>query len=239
MQTTVSDSATAKTHARARELAQRWGLEYRRRRSVDWSEPVLVVTRGPLSLRWPGGELRWHPGMLHALRATGWAHPIPRLAGLGEGDAVLDATLGLGTEARFLAELTGHTVVGVEVAPAVAALTSEGLRSVGAAVQVVHAHSLQVLADSADASFDLVYADPLFPARKNNDRVTTGLAGLRAGGCPWTPDAGWLAEARRVARKAVVIKDLAGGRLLEGLGAHEIAGRRRQRARYGVWRGVA
>lgn len=238
MQTTVSDSATPETHARAQELALRWGLQFRRRRSVDWSEPVLVVTRGPLSLRWPGGELRWHPGMLHALRATGWAHPLPRLAGLAEGDAVLDATLGLGTEARFLAELTGRTVVGVEVATALAALTSEGLRSVHAAVQVVHADSRGVLAESADGTYDLVYADPLFPARRENDRVTTGLAGLRAGGCPWVPDAGWLAEARRVARKAVVLKDLAGGHLLEDLGAHEIAGRRRQRARYGVWRRV-
>lgn len=236
MQVTTSHRGGQAARDRAQQLARAWGWELVDRRQLDRDAPHLVVTREGLRLRWSDGGMAWHPGMLHALRSAGWKHPIPRLSGLAPGDRVLDTTLGLGTEARFLSELTGTPVVGLEAVDVLAVLTGEGLASVGADVTVVPEDSRTWLASAPDDAFDVVYADPLFPARKPSDRVNASQDVLRALGDPWTPDRAWVAQARRVARKAVVMKDLTGQGLLEALGAHEVYGRRRQRARYGVWR---
>ena len=45
----------------------------------------------------------------------------------------------------------------------------------------------------------------------------------------------WLTQARRVARKRVVVRDIAHGCLLEELQPHEILNVGRKRPRYGIW----
>jgi len=230
MEVTTSARAGAAGAARAEALAATWGLRLVARGAEDRSRPHLVMTRAGLRLRCAGGEAGWHPGLLHVLRDAGAAHPIVRLAGLEPGDRVLDATLGLGVEAAFLAEFTGTRVLGVEAVAGLAALAAEGLAAAGHAVDVVRGDSLEVLRAQGTGSFALVYADPLFPPGAG---VAPGLAALRAAGAAAPLGEAWLAEARRVAGKAVVMKGLQGDDALARLGAREVAGRRR--ARYGVW----
>lgn len=233
MYVTTSHHAGPADHARAASLAARWG----------WTPvpagtaapgPCVVVTRAGLVLRAGGRDLRWHEGMIAARRAAGARHPWVARTGLAQGDRVLDATLGLGTDARFLAEWTGTRVAGVEVVPALAEMAREGLAAVRADVQVIVGDSADVLAGAPDDSWDLVVADPLFPEREG--AVTPGLAGVRHAGDPRPVDGAWRDDALRVARKALVIRDLWGNDLLERLRAPEIHGRRDRAARYGVWR---
>ena len=48
--------------------------------------------------------------------------------------------------------------------------------------------------------------------------------------------ADWLEQARRVARKRVVVRDIWNGTLLEGMSPDDILPTMRQRPRYGIWR---
>ncbi|MCB9663848.1 MAG: class I SAM-dependent methyltransferase [Alphaproteobacteria bacterium] len=192
----------------------------------------LVVTRGALEVRWRDQAWRWHPGMAHTLAAAGAAHPWVRLGELRPGDRVVDCTLGLGVDACFLADWTGERVLGIEISPIVATLAEEGLAD--RAVDVVQGDATAVLAALPPGSVDVVIADPMFPA--DVQTRSTSLDLLHALGHPASLDHAWLAQAQRVARRAVLLKDAAGNDLLERLGAPVIRQRRDRWTRWGAWR---
>lgn len=232
---TTSDKATDVEHARAAELARVWGFTCVPRSKMPHDEPVLVVTKVGLQLRSGGTSRRWHDGMLHAMRSAGVQHPLIRLTGLQPGDTVLDCTLGLGTDARFLAEYTRTRVVGVEVVPALALMAEEGLAKVGADVDVRVGDALSVLRALPEGAFDLVLADPMFPKRPTDARLAPSLEHVR-----WAADHGvigadWRDEALRVARKVVLVRDMVGNDLLERLEAPHTWSRRGRATRYGWW----
>jgi len=230
MQITTTDKAPAATRDRARHLASALGWAYRRRRDADWSEPVFVVGREALAVAVRGRAYRWHPALLHARMEAGLRHPMMRAGDVRPGDQILDTTCGLGTDAAFLAEMSARPVVSLEATPALALLTGVGVRLAGRPVHVVCARSGDFLAGLGDNTFDAVYSDPLFrPGRPENPSLQL----YRDMGDPWRPDAGWLAQARRVSRRVVVIKDERDGDLLECLRPDEVFHSRRGSARYG------
>lgn len=241
MQVTPSTRATPEVHARAAGLAEALGYPLVEPHAVDRERAHLVVTRVGLRIRRGSTTWGWHPGLLHTRREAGWTHPLVRALGLRIGDRVLDTTLGLGTDAAFLAGLTGRAVVGIERVPAVGLLTAEGLRAAGHAVHVIVAEAATVLRGLPDACFDAIQIDPMFPPGTG---TTASLDLLRAvsGPAPVAPpdldELRWLVdEARRVARRRVVIRDVAEGPLLERLGPDEVVWpRKRRRVRYGVFR---
>lgn len=229
IQVTPSDNAGAPSRARARQIAALLRGHYRRRREVDWSEPVLVVGTGGLRVRHEGRELCWNPGLLHTRLEAGAKHPLVRAIGASEGP-VLDTTLGLGTDATFLARWFGCKVIGLEASPILALLAAAGLRGAGeGGVHVVCAESGAWLAGAPARSVGVVYADPLF------DEAGTGstLALVRLLGSRASVDHEWLALARRVARERVVVKDSARGDLLEKLRPERIE--RSKTTRFGIW----
>jgi 16S rRNA (guanine1516-N2)-methyltransferase len=233
MLVTTSDRATAVTRARALALGALPGLRHVDRASWDRHTPALVVSRPGLRIGAGGRLFRWHPGLLHTRLEAGWSHPLVRAAGLRRGDRVLDSSLGLGTDAAFLSRLTGRTVVAVEAVAGVALMTAEGLARAGEDVAVVHADGTTFLAGLPEGAVDVVQGDPMFPPGGGR---TDSLAGLRLVARQAPMDRDWLVQARRVARRCVVMRDVHDGDLLERLGCPEILALRKGRPRYGVWR---
>ena len=93
------------------QLINLYGLSPGERQST---EDALVVTRQGLALKVAGKQMSWHPGLLHALRESGSRHPWIQLGDIKIGDQILDCTLGLGTDARFISEITKERVLGIE-----------------------------------------------------------------------------------------------------------------------------
>ncbi|MFZ5443488.1 MAG: class I SAM-dependent methyltransferase [Myxococcota bacterium] len=158
------------------------------------------------------GSLSFSPGMsllrIKRLAAGQADDVIVRLCELRPGDSVLDGTLGLAADAQVCAHVVGATgrVVGVEASRALALLAREGLRRAGSPIEVVHGSTLEVLRRQEAGSFDCVILDPMFELPR---RASPAFETLRRFAVHEPLDAETLAEARRVARRWVVVK---GGR---------------------------
>ncbi len=233
MQITISDRSGPEREADAKALAAEHGFEWVPRKLRDRAVPHLVLGR-ELTLHNGSERLRWHPGLLHAIRDAGLNHPWARLSGVEKGDTVLDCTCGMGVDSVYFAELTGRTVVAYEANLPVSLITRAGLRRVGADVEVRFGSSVEALRTMPDDSFDIVIADPMFP--RDAGQTTHSLDGLRGLGEAGGFGARWLADARRVARKAVVFKDCEGMPVMGSLAPEETYFRRGRLVVYGVWR---
>ena len=182
---------------------------------------LLIVGDHQVALREAadGTEYIFHPNMT-PVRATkmmsGGRDLFAEATGLGPGDRLLDCTLGFAAEATLGAWLAGEAgqVVGLESVPALAAVTREGLRTfpmpqpaLAAAmrrVTVVTADYRTFLPRCASGAFDVVYFDPFFFERlPGAERTLDPLAHF---GNPAPLDAAAVQEARRVARRRVVVK---------------------------------
>ena len=82
-------------------------------------------------------------------------------------------------------------------------------------LRVHHADHLELLRSLPDRSFDVVYFDPMF---REATSAPPGFDVVRALADPRPLDAAAVAEARRVARKRVVVQDRRAGGELERLG---------------------
>ena len=160
---------------------------------------------------------------LRVLRARkGETDPLAAHAGLKPGDAVLDATLGLGGDALLAAHVTRTRVVGLESDPVIAAFTHAALqrlpkhgREPGRLVEVIRADHRAWLKEQPDASFDVVLLDPMF-RRAGDAGPLFNLLRTHAEHAPLEPAT--LREAQRVARRGVLVKDAARGEELQRLG---------------------
>jgi hypothetical protein len=208
----------------ARDAARRHGLSFVPRagrplaevRAGSGAEALLVLGAARVSVFLDGEERRWNPGMglLRARRLREGERdtrdPFLEAAGLRPGEAVLDCTLGLCADALVAAQAVGPTgrVVGIECSPALALLAEEGLRRLGGAaaegLEVWRADAARVLAALPSRSFDLVAFDPMF---RHPRPQPPGFDLVRRLGDPHPLSAQALAQARRVARRAVLVKD--------------------------------
>ena len=217
---TTSRKARPTTIATARDRAALWKLPFVERNDRSTSELLtngdvaLMFTNSEVLLASGAGQLTFHLGTayirLQAL-ARGELDPLIRSAEIAPGDRVLDTTFGLGRDARVVAQTSGPMgrVVGVESSAALFYLAQEGLlrastsSAEAAPIELVHADALAYLASCEDNSFDVVLVDPMF------DEPTTSDAGfqlLRAVADPTPLTEQWVSEARRVARRWVIVK---------------------------------
>lgn len=162
---------------------------------------------------------------------------------LGPGDHVLDCTMGRGADAIICAWVVGESgrVVALEKVPVIAHLTMEGLRRgyfVGprftAIMRRVDARCAdydQFLPQCEARSFDVVYFDPLFHEPVAQSR---SMESLRALAHAEALTSQTLQQARRVARRCVVIKQRRGTPLWEELGVTQVYGGKQSRVEYGV-----
>jgi predicted O-methyltransferase YrrM len=227
--------------AEARAAAARHGFPFVPRGKRPAAEALRAAGAGALlvlSPRWAtlvvdGEERRWSPGMgaLRAKRArarragaTGDAttrDTFLEAAGIEDGDAVLDCTLGLGADALVAAVAAGPRgrVVGIEASAALAAWVAEGLRRLGdaaaARIEVRAGDHAELLASLPDRSFDVVVFDPMF---RHARAEPAGFDLVRRLADPRPLSPGALARARRVARRWVLVKDGAPGWDLARLG---------------------
>ena len=215
--------------AEARELAGRFGLSFEPRagRTLDrLPQPVLILAARRADLYADGRSWRASAGMAHlrVLRARrGEIDPLVAAAGLKPGDRVLDATLGLGGDALVASHATATKLVALEKNGLLGAFTQAGLRRLqehagepGRNIDVIHADHREWLRKQPDKSFDVVLFDPMF--RKAGKDAGPFFEVLRAHADHDPLEQATLDEARRVARRGVLVKDAAPGFELERLG---------------------
>lgn len=138
-------------------------------------------------------------------------------ANLQLGDSLIDCTLGLATDSMIAAEVVGDSgrVVGCEANKNVAFIVQQGLQSYDFIaeklpqlsrmrnIEVVAENAIDYLKKQADNSFDVVYLDPMFEEVIEESK---NFQPLRQAGLHDTVSDEWIEQAKRVARKRVVLK---------------------------------
>ena len=209
-------------------------------------EYVLVAKKNSLRLVVADNEIFFHPSLAHlriknSLKGEG--DRLIEAMDLRRGMKVLDCTLGLGADAIVESFAVGEegSVTALEVNTYLAAIVKHGLQNfvdendnvtkAMRRVEVVNADYMNFLKGASDNSFDVVYFDPMF--RHPLER-STALNPLRdiADHRAVTVEA--IAEARRVARYRVVLKENAKSLEFERLGFNKICGGRYSPIHYGV-----
>ncbi len=199
----------------------------RRKRSVKATQAAedgddcIVYGKNRLELhRFEGDEpFFFHPNlaMVRIKRMMNGEKDPYLIAGeIEAGSTVLDCTLGLGADAIVASFAVGQAgkVVALEDNRFIAFLVRQGLRTwedgedhiikAMRRVEVRNIHHLEALKKMDDDSFDVVYFDPMFEesiVESNGIRTLTHLA------VPHPLSEKVIGEARRVARKRVVLKD--------------------------------
>ena len=201
---------------------------------------LLVVERENLALWIAGRRFCYHPNMaklrVGALRQQRKDALIEALQ-IAPGASVLDCTCGLGADAIVASYVAGPKgrVRALEAAPLLALLVERGMASYPIAdapdlglamrrVEVLNADYTDYLRREANNAWDVVYFDPMFGESIAHAR---GLDLVRCLARPGGPAPADLGEARRIARRRVVMKDRRPGRLLAHLGFAKVEESRR------------
>ncbi|WP_409346869.1 class I SAM-dependent methyltransferase [Paenibacillus sp. MBLB4367] len=191
-----------------------------RLRSMYGDSDILVANERELRYyAGDGTEVYFHPsnGYVRIKRMRkGESDLLIEISGASPGDSVLDCTAGLAADAIVFAYAVGPTgtVTALESSPVLACLLREGLSSYTTeiaeatvamrAVRVEESDHLDYLRRQPDRSFDIVYFDPMFrkPIQDSSSMSPIrSVADMRA----LTEEA--VAEAKRVARRCVILKE--------------------------------
>ncbi len=228
----LSGSTDAALRAEAESCASRWGLPLLLRRPkaplrglLAQARVLVVFGENAVSLWDRLGHVPGGPG-LAALRLKEIAKgrnedPLQRIGELAPGERVLDATLGFAQDARVAGRLVGAggSVLGIESSLPLAVLADASLRREGSAggakIEVRHGESGAVLRELPAASVDVVLFDPMFGRALASQPGFEMLRRL-ANPAPLTPEV--LAQARWVARRAVLVKAARYTPMLRNLG---------------------
>lgn len=217
---TTSFTPDPKTRAHATELASRLRLPFLTRGGASIPDllqrkarALLVVMRDRTELHDAEGRFTWTPGMAQLRLKTiaqGGGDTLWEVAQLQPGETVLDATLGLANDALIAARAVGPKgrVVGLEKSRALFAVVSEGLArwtpdEDSCRVEPVQADAAEYLRQLPSHSVDVVLFDPMF-ARPRKAQPGFEMLRRHADETPLSLEV--LNEARRVARRAVVVK---------------------------------
>lgn len=207
------------------------------------ADAVLVVgVNGTLLRLSNGAEHKLHGGIgVVRMRNVGSGNSdnMVEACGLRAGDSFLDATAGQLSDALVAAHVVGPEgrVMAIEASPLLHAVSSgRPVQTADAKVDellsridVMLGEHTEVLRGRPDNSADVVYFDPMFRKPQKSASSFDVLRGL-AHHAPLTEEA--VVEARRVARRRVVVMDASGGAELERLGLTVV--HTGQRKRYGV-----
>ncbi len=225
---TTSRRTTPELTRAAREWAERLGVAFvpREDRSLlklcreEGVAAALTVTPVRVGLIIPAEDVEYffHPSMARTRIRNireGKGDPMVTAMKLEAGDSVLDCTLGRACDAIVASWIVGEEgrVVGYEAHPLIAALTIEGLRTYeieGPGVQEAmrriearHGDCTEILPRLETNSFDIVYFDPFFDETVEQSQA---MQPLRRIGVHRPIPLETYQEARRIARRAVVVK---------------------------------
>lgn len=147
--------------------------------------------------------------------ARGEEEPLLKACQLMNGDSFLDCTLGIGSDSMVAAFAVGAEgrVIGLEADQNIAFIVQNGMKTYDTTelpltecmrqIEVIHSKAVDFLQQQQDNSFDVVYLDPMF---EEVIEEATNFEALRHAGSHITLDAEWISEAKRVAKKRVVLK---------------------------------
>ncbi|WP_212391856.1 class I SAM-dependent methyltransferase [Sporosarcina beigongshangi] len=146
----------------------------------------------------------------------GESDPLVEVSQLKQGDSFLDCTLGLASDSIVASFITGDSgkITGIEADPAVAFITGRGLRTFPSEspqlvramgrIDVIHVEAVKFLREQADASWDIVYIDPMFHAPITE---SSNFTALRQVGVHSLLTQEWVEQAQRVCKRRVIVKD--------------------------------
>jgi ubiquinone/menaquinone biosynthesis C-methylase UbiE len=161
----------------------------------------------------------FHPNlsMIRAKRiANREQDPFIEIAQLEKGMSVLDCTLGLASDSIVASYVVGPsgTVVGVEGDRALSILTEDGLKNftsgwndIDDAMKRIHVHyadHYEYLQSAPTNGFDVVYFDPMFDKAISSSH---GINTIRQQAIHTKLSKNVITEAKRVAKKRVILKD--------------------------------
>ncbi|RKL69079.1 hypothetical protein CR203_03285 [Salipaludibacillus neizhouensis] len=224
---TSSSKAAEDIKKWGRKLAEKWSLPYvvRRKQPIDklireCGGPAYVVTTTRIEVyRKEGSQpFFFHPNAA-MFRAKRWLYhqedPFVSACDLREGDILVDATLGLGSDVQLASLAIGKqgNVIGLEASEVIFTIVEEGLQSYESSllplneamrrIKVIHTNAENWLKEQPDASVDVVYFDPMFQEEVSSDGIET----LKQYGLYEGDFEQMIIDAIRVARKKVVLKD--------------------------------
>ena len=189
-------------------------------RNLYGDEPILVLTGKELKYYHHGEmALFFHPGtaVIRIKRLiSGVSDPLVHASGMLPGDTVLDCTAGMASDSIVFSYVSGAEgrVVALESEPILYLLVHQGLAcytseisSINDAmrrIKLIKMPHLAYLKNLKDASFDIIYFDPMF---RRPIEESSAIAPVReiANHSPLCLEA--VTEARRVARKKVIMKE--------------------------------
>lgn len=240
--------------AKAKAVAQQLGARYVRRGGAGMDklkrqhgcDTAVVIKKDQILLDLAHGEMFFHPNMaqvrIKRLRCGGTDNMLDAM-NLERGMSVLDCTLGFGADAIVAAYGVGESgrVVGLEHSPLIALVTADGLKhylpsnydvkSAMDKIEVVNQDYMEYLKKLPSDSFDVVYFDPMFRYPLTDSANINPLREI-ADGDPVSLEA--VAEAKRVARHRVVLKENSRSLEFARLGFEKICGGRYAPIHYGV-----
>lgn len=221
---TTAYRPTAKTIAEAQRIAETLNIPFivRNKRSIemmhtDEQADVIVAMKERLEL-YPLGKAEpffFHPNSAAFRTKRPLAEdPLIEVSGLQPGDSFLDCTLGMASDAITASQWVGVNgkVVGCESNPNTAFIIKEGLKRYSSMphlteamqrIEVVSIDALNYLEKLPDSSFDVVYMDPMFT---ESIKEASNFTSVRSIADMGQLTEQWVAEAKRVARKSVVLK---------------------------------
>lgn len=194
--------------------------------------PILRVTKKQLLLEHNNSTLFFHPGMsllrmINIKRGEG--DRFLDALSLAEGDILLDATMGLGSDALIASWALGERgkVFAVEHSPLIFMLVKEGLERLGrltspqvksiekkkawlelaqasSRIEAICSDHLEVLKKLPDNSVDVIYFDPMF---RTTVKSSASIKPLKEWSNPAPVTQETINQACRVAKKRIVLKE--------------------------------
>ncbi|WP_280768892.1 class I SAM-dependent methyltransferase [Salipaludibacillus daqingensis] len=213
---------------RANDIAVKWKLPFieRNKKSIQkmieqWNTTIFIVRTSGIEAHHRCGDqpFFFHPNaaMFRAKRLYRYGDdPIVSICNVEEGDVVVDATLGLGSDAQLASLATGEKgkVIGLESSPIVAHIVSEGLSTYESSfqplneamrrIEVLHVNHLTWFQSQQTNSVDIVYFDPMFETEVEKSH---GFDPIRHISSAQSLSLEVINEAKRIARKRVILKD--------------------------------
>lgn len=247
---TIAITTSLREDVALRQRAQAIGDKFqlpvieRRKQSVtellQSREALLLVYENELRLvHQDGSEFAFHPDTA-MLRIKSEHDAL--LALLGDDKLqILDTTMGLASDSIVMAS-AGNAVTAIESNPLIHFIVSEGLATYSSenqrltaamrSIKTACADNIAYMKSSPDNSFDVVYCDPMFSERILESQ---NLDGLRHFANPSPLSEEFLREAKRVARKRIIIKAHFRDDVFETFGFKRII-RPNQKCHYGIIR---
>lgn len=251
---TTGYNPIAATEQAAREFAQQLNVEFvaRNRNSLaaiqkNFQVDVILLfsKQGPL-IYTDDGNYFFHLSMadlrIKNLKNGKHDHMINAMQ-LQPGMSVLDCTLGLATDAIVASFATGPAgkVTGLENSLLLAFIAKAGLAGfIGESpditealrkIEVIQADSEKYLCNVPDQSYDIVYFDPMF---RQPIQSSSNLKPIRLLADKRPVSLTVLAEAKRVARKRIVLKEMQGSAEFDRLGFSQFVGGKYSSVQYGI-----